>query len=51
MLVDPANGDFHLMSGSEAIDAGDPEQAPAVDFYGNPRNVGDGPDIGAVEFQ
>jgi hypothetical protein len=51
MLVDPANGDFHLMSGSEAIDAGDASSAPMVDFYGNPRDVGDGPDVGAVEFQ
>ncbi len=40
--------DFKLVEGSLAIDAGSPDWAPAVDFFGNPRD--DKPDIGAIEF-
>lgn len=51
MLTDPEGGDFTPLPGSPAIDAGEPDLAPEVDFFGNPRNVGDGPDIGAIEVQ
>lgn len=58
-LVDPASADFHLQSGSPAIDAGDNAAPflPAIDFDGNPRVVAGhtpGPavvDMGAYEFQ
>ena len=59
LFVDPASPDFHLQSGSPAIDAGDNTAPflPAVDFDGNPRVVAgqaSGPavvDMGAYEFQ
>lgn len=47
-FVNPNNGDFHLASGSPAIDAGTTVGAPTIDLEGNPRN-GDC-DIGAYEF-
>ncbi len=50
-LTDPANGDFEPEVNSPAVDAGDPLLAPEVDFFGHPRIVGSGPDIGAVERQ
>lgn len=56
LFVDAANGDFRLLTGSPAIDAGTPTAAPLLDFLGNPRSVdgnGDGvvrTDIGAYEF-
>ncbi len=62
--VAPSSGDFHLRSGSKAIDSADsgaPDQ-PATDFDGSPRiddpattNIGSGPrgydDRGAFEYQ
>ncbi len=59
LFVDPANPDFHLQSGSPAIDAGDDAAPflPEIDFDGNPRVVAGhtpGPavvDMGAYEFQ
>ncbi len=50
--LNPANGDFHLLSGSEAIDAGTSLAAPVVlsDIDGNPRTSGTGFDIGAYEY-
>jgi serine protease len=59
LFVDPASADFHLQSGSPAVDAGDNAAPflPAVDFDGNPRVVAGhtpGPaivDIGAFEFR
>jgi hypothetical protein len=60
-FVDAANGDFHLLEGSPAIDAADGDAAPAADFDGTPRvddpltaNTGTGTpnyaDIGALEY-
>lgn len=53
LFVDPTTDawDFHLQDGSPAIDAGDPTNPPEVDFLGNPRVVGAGPDVGAIEMQ
>jgi hypothetical protein len=48
-LVDTAGGDYHLVAGSEAIDAGTAEGAPDDDIEGNARPQGDAPDIGAYE--
>lgn len=47
-MVDPANADFHLKSGSPAIDAGATGLGIAVDHDGSAR-VGV-PDIGAYEY-
>lgn len=61
LFIDPANGDFHLLVGSPAIDAGDPGPLAAgestTDLDANPRVV-DGrhtgkaiADMGAFEYQ
>lgn len=47
LFVDAANADFHLESGSPAIDAGEAGFLPATDFYGTSRTTAD---IGAVAF-
>jgi hypothetical protein len=44
----PAAYDFTLTAGSPAINAGDPNDAPATDRAGNPRNGV--PDAGAFEY-
>jgi hypothetical protein len=51
LFTDPDMGDFTLQAASPAIDQGnpDPNIVPSVDYYGNLRPAGDGPDIGAVE--
>jgi len=51
LFADPSMDDFTPGAASPAIDAGnpDPNIVPAVDYYGNPRPVSDGPDIGAIE--
>jgi hypothetical protein len=49
-FVDPVSGDYHLMDGSPAIDAGTPHSAPAFDIDGDARPQGDGYDIGADEY-
>jgi hypothetical protein len=51
LFTDPSKDDFTLQAGSPAIDRGSPDAnfVPAVDYYGNPRPAGDGPDIGAIE--
>jgi hypothetical protein len=53
-LGDPAfasasDDDYRLMPGSLAIDLGDPTLANLLDYAGNPRPQGAGPDIGALE--
>ncbi|MBK5093881.1 MAG: right-handed parallel beta-helix repeat-containing protein, partial [Actinobacteria bacterium] len=53
MFVSPAwgkTGDYHLRSGSPAIDAGTSDGAPSIDLDGNARPHGKGYDIGAYEF-
>jgi predicted outer membrane repeat protein len=50
LLVDPANGDWHLSAASPLIDSGLNEQAPPFDFEGNTRPFGAIVDIGADEF-
>ncbi len=48
-FVDPINRDYHLQADSPAIDAG-ADVGVRVDFEGDPRPMGVGPDIGADEF-
>jgi hypothetical protein len=48
-FVDPQINDFHLRSGSVAIDAGSPRDAPLRDFDGRHRPLGSGFEIGAFE--
>lgn len=48
LFVDPAGADFHLQSGSPAIDAGSSLNAPDDDFDGDLR--GAAVDIGADEY-
>jgi hypothetical protein len=45
------DSDFHLKTGSPALDAGTATDAPSYDVDGNPRPVGAGFDIGAYESQ
>jgi hypothetical protein len=42
--------DLDLLSGSAAIDKGNPSNYPSTDRYGRTRPRGAGPDMGAVEF-
>ena len=50
LFADAANGDFHLADGSPCIDTATDVGAPAVDFEGDPRPIGNGYDMGADEF-
>jgi hypothetical protein len=50
-FVNAATGDFHLMTGSPAIDAADPSATDATDFDGTARPQGAGRDIGAFEYK
>jgi len=43
--------DHHLLATSPAVDAGTASGAPAVDLEGQPRPVGGGVDLGALELQ
>ncbi len=49
-FVDPSNGDFHLLPGSPAVDAGAAPGAPTADFDGTPRSDGH-IDVGAFEYR
>jgi parallel beta-helix repeat protein len=49
LFLDGESGDFRLQDGSPAIDAGDPDVAPAVDYDGAPRPQSGGVDLGAYE--
>src|SRR5439155_24265926 len=48
-LVDAANFDYHLLPTSPGINAGDPNDFPAADIFGQSRPLGSAPDAGAVE--
>lgn len=50
-FVNAVNGDFHLLTGSPAIDKADPAATQAVDFEGTARPQGAGRDIGAFEYK
>ena len=53
-FADPSNGDFHLLHGSPAIDAGDPlalVDAGMSDVDGDPRKFGTRIDMGIDEFR
>lgn len=49
LFVSPGEGDYRLMPGSPALDLGEPGLANLLDYAGNPRPRGAGPDIGALE--
>lgn len=49
-LKDPANGDYHLKTGSPAIDAADPGAVNSSDYEGTARPQGARDDMGAFEF-
>lgn len=50
-FVDPASGDFHLQSGSPAIDAADSSATDPIDYDGTMRPQGTRRDLGAFERQ
>jgi hypothetical protein len=50
LFVDSAKSDLHLQAGSPAIDAGNTQEAPAVDQEGYPRPSGRAADMGAYEY-
>lgn len=50
LYVDPVNDDYHLATGSPAIDAADPLGATSMDIDGDHRPVGSGYDMGADEY-
>jgi hypothetical protein len=49
-FVDVNSFDFHLKTGSPAIDAGTADRAPTTDFNARPRPQGNKVDIGAYEY-
>jgi hypothetical protein len=49
-LADIANGDYHLLAGSRAIDAADPAATETLDYDGAKRPDGILRDLGAFEF-
>ncbi len=50
-FVNAANADFHLQTGSPAIDAADPSATDMVDFDGTIRPQGGRRDLGAFELK
>jgi hypothetical protein len=50
-FVNAAGGDFHLMTGSPAIDAADPAATLSTDYDGTARPQGAGRDLGAFEYK
>jgi parallel beta-helix repeat protein len=50
LFVNRANGDYHLISTSIAIDHGTASGAPVTDCEGQVRPAGEGYDIGSYEF-
>lgn len=50
-FANAAAGDFHLTTGSPAIDTADPSATDAVDFEGTARPQGARRDIGAFEYK
>jgi hypothetical protein len=50
-FVNAAQGDFHLMAGSPAIDAADPTATLSTDYDGVSRPQGAGRDLGAFEYK
>ena len=48
--LDDEGGVRPLLPGSPAIDAADPRFCTETDQIGNPRPVGAGCDLGAIEF-
>jgi parallel beta-helix repeat protein len=50
LFVNPAGGDYHLLGGSPAIDAGQTVSACPADLEGRARPVGPAYDIGCYEF-
>lgn len=50
-FANPTAGDFHLTTGSIAIDTADPAAIEMFDFDGTARPQGSGRDIGAFEFK
>lgn len=51
LVLNPSSHDYHLVSGSPAIDVGSSTSAPNHDHDANPRPQGAGYDIGAYEYQ
>ena len=50
-FVNAAMSDYHLMTGSPAIDAADPAATLSTDYDGTARPQGSGRDIGAFEYK
>jgi hypothetical protein len=50
-FTNAANGDFHLVTGSPAIDAADPTATESIDYEGTARPQGTARDIGAFEYK
>ena len=49
LFASAPDDDYRLMPGSPAIDLGDPALANLLDYAGNSRPQGGGPDVGALE--
>lgn len=50
LLASPVTADFHQLAGSPTLEAGRSGAGGISDFDGQPRSMGDRPDIGADEF-